>query len=122
MIPVRTFYTLFCPVYVLDALSQSAGGPVTPKWEPRSRIGVYLGHLPFHTGSVALIFNPLTSQVSSQYHIVFDDTFSTVPYMDAGTVPPHWEDLLWHSTKKANNKDFKLAQDWMDSNRRMPGQ
>ena len=121
-IPVKTFHTLFCPVYVLDARAQSAGGPGTPKWEPRSRIGVYLGHSPFHAGSVALVFNPRTGRVSPQYHVVFDDTFSTVPYMDAGTVPPHWEDLLRHSSEKATDEDFDLAQDWMDSTERLPGQ
>ena len=121
-IPVKTFHTLFCPVYVLDARSQSAGGPGTPKWEPRSRIGVYLGHSPFHAGSVALVFNPRTGRVSPQYHVVFDDTFSTVPYMDAGTHPPHWEDLLRHSSEKATDEDFELAQDWMDITERLPGQ
>jgi hypothetical protein len=59
-IPVKTFHTLLCPVYVLDLLSQSAGGPGPPKWEPQSRIGVYLGHSPFHAGCVALVFNPRT--------------------------------------------------------------
>ena len=34
-IPVKTFHTLFCPVYVLDARAQSAGGPGTLKLEPR---------------------------------------------------------------------------------------
>ncbi len=32
------------------------------------------------------------------------------------------KDLLWHSTEKATIEDFKLAQDWMDSTKRMPGQ
>jgi hypothetical protein len=27
VIPIKTFHTLFCPVYVLDARAQSAGGP-----------------------------------------------------------------------------------------------
>jgi hypothetical protein len=121
-IPVKSSHTLFCLVYVLDARSQSAGGPGTPKWEPRSQIGVCLGHSPFHAGSVALVFNPRTGQVSPHYHVVFDDTFLTIHYMDTGTVPPYWEELLRHSTKKATNKDFKLAQDWMDSTERMPGQ
>jgi hypothetical protein len=40
--------------------SQSPGGPGPPKWEPQSRIEVYLGHSPFHAGSVALMFNPRT--------------------------------------------------------------
>ena len=89
VIPVKTYHMLFCPVYVLDARSQSVGGPGPPKWEPRSCIGVYLGHSPFHAGSVALVFNSRTGRVSPQYHVVFDDTFSTVPYMNAGTEPPH---------------------------------
>jgi hypothetical protein len=67
--------------------------------------------MPIHAGSVALVFNQRTGQVSPQYHVIFDDTFSTVPYMDAGTVAPHWDDLLRQSTKKATNKNFKLAQD-----------
>jgi hypothetical protein len=113
-IPVKTFHTLFCPVYVLDSQAQSAGGPGLPKWEPRSCIGVYLGQSLFHAGSLALVFNPRTGWVSPQYHVIFDVTFSTVPYMDAGTVPPHWEDLLKHSSKKATDEDFFLAEDWMD--------
>ena len=72
------FATFFCPVYVLDSRAQSAGGPGLPKWEPRCRIGVYLGHSPFHAGSVALVFNPTTGLVSTQFHVVFDESFSTV--------------------------------------------
>ena len=86
-LPVKSYHTLFCPVYVLDARLQTAGGPGPPKWEPRSRIGVYLGHSPFHAGSVALVWNPTTGHVSPQYHVVFDDDFTTVPYMASGTIP-----------------------------------
>jgi hypothetical protein len=42
-IPIKNFHILFCPIYVLDHHLQSAGGLGPPKWEPRSRIGVYLG-------------------------------------------------------------------------------
>jgi hypothetical protein len=42
--------------------------------------------------------------------------------MDAGTVPLHWEDLLRHSSKKATDEDFDLAQEWMDMTKWMPGQ
>ena len=32
---VKSYHTLFCPTYVLDARLQSAGGAGPPKWEPR---------------------------------------------------------------------------------------
>ena len=113
-IPVKTYHTLFWLVYVLDAHAQSAGGPGPPKWEPRSRIGVYLGHSPFHARSVALVINPRTGRVSPQYHVIFDDTFLTVLYMDVGTEPPHWHDLLKYSSEKATDEDFDLAKEWMN--------
>ncbi len=118
-ITVKSFHTLYCPVYVLYLRAQSAGGPGPPKWEPRSCIGVYLGHSPFHAGSVALVFNPRTGRVSPQYHVVFDDTFATIPFMDNGTVPPHWADLHKHSTERATNEEFNLAEEWM---KEMPDQ
>ena len=112
-IPVKIFHTLFCPIYVLDSRLQNAGGAGPPKWEPRSRIGVYLGHSPFHAGSVALVLNPTTGRVSPQYHVVFDDDFTTVPYMEAGTIPPNWEDLVTYSAEKATTTDFEMAESWL---------
>jgi hypothetical protein len=111
-IPVGTFHTLFCPVYVLDSRLHSAGGIGPPKWEPRSRIGVYLGHSPFHAGSVALVFNPSTGHVSPQFHVVFDDDFSTVPFMEKGEVPPNWDELYNEHRELATDEDYDLANSW----------
>ena len=61
---VKSYHTLFCPTYVLDARLQSSGGAGPPKWEPRSRIGVYLEHSPLHARNVALVWNPTTGRVS----------------------------------------------------------
>jgi len=110
---VKYFHTLFCPVYVLDSRLHSAGGPGPPKWEPRSRIGVYLGHSPFHAGSTALVFNPSTGRVSPQYHVVFNGDFSTVPYMEQGTEPPNWAVLVKYSAELSTNQDFSLAETWL---------
>ena len=41
--------------------------------------------------------------------------------MDTGTVPPHWEDLLKYSSKKATDEEFVLAKDWMDLIEKVPG-
>ena len=83
---------------------------------------MYLGHSPFHAGSVALVFNPRTGRVSPQFHVIFDDTFLTVPYMDAGMEPPHRHDLLKYSSKKATDEDFDLAEEWMNMVDKMPDQ
>eukprot|EP00956_Cyclotella_meneghiniana_P001276 scaffold1377_cov23-Cyclotella_meneghiniana.AAC.1 len=68
-VPVGSYHTLFCPVYVLDAKAQNEGAMGPPKWNPRARIGIYLGHSPFHAGSVALVLNPTTGLVSPQFHV-----------------------------------------------------
>ncbi len=115
IIPVKTFHTMFCPCYVLDSRLHNTGSIGPQKWEPRLNIRVYLGHSPFHTGSVALVYNPSTGHVSPQYHVVFDNDFTTVPYMEAGTIPPHWSDLLQSSSELTSKQAFKLAQVWMGS-------
>ena len=111
-IPVGIYHTLFCPIYVLDARSQSAGSIGPPKWEPKSRIGIYLGHSPFHAGNVALVFNPTTGLVSPQFHVVFDDNFSTVPYMKEGKIPENWDELYNYSRELATEENYDLAESW----------
>ena len=59
-IPVKSYHTLLCPTYVLDARLQISGGAGPPKWEPHSQVGGYLGHSPVHAGNVALVCNPTT--------------------------------------------------------------
>jgi hypothetical protein len=76
------------PCFVLDSCLQLGVGGA-PKWEPRSRLCISVGHSPSHAGSVALILNPWTGRVSPQFHVVFDDHFKTVPFVDKNEVPPH---------------------------------
>ena len=85
------------PVYILYSRLQSGTiGP--PKWEPQAQIAVYLGHSPMHAGSVALVLNPKTGYVSPKFHVVFDDTFSTVSHMRDETIPPTWEAMCKNAT------------------------
>ena len=105
------FHPFGCPVFVLDSRLQS-GLAKPPKWEPRAQVGVYLGHSPCHAGSVALVLNPKTLRVSPQFHLVYDDEFSTVPFMTEGTIPPHWEQLVEKSCELATDEDFDLATSW----------
>jgi hypothetical protein len=106
---------MLCPCYILDSRLHNAGLIGPPKWEPRSNICVYLGHSLFHAGSVALVYNPSTGHVSPQYHVVYEDDFTMVPYMEAGMIPPHWSDLLQSSSELASKQAFNLAQAWLGS-------
>ncbi len=47
------YHTFRSPCFVLDSRLQSGIGGL-PKWEPRSCLGIYVGHSPSHAGSVAL--------------------------------------------------------------------
>ena len=64
-----------CPVFVLHEALQ--GGNSIPKWDERSRVGVFLGHSAQHAQNVSLILNPRTGYVSPQFHCVYDDHFDS---------------------------------------------
>ena len=72
-------------------------------------------HSPFHAGNVALVWNHTTGRVSPQYHVVFDDDFTKVLYMKAGTLPPNLEDLVHHSCETATAEEVKLADSWLSA-------
>ena len=113
-IDLRNYHTFGCPCYILDSRVQSNPKGL-PKWEPRARLGIYLGHSPAHAGSVALVMNPKTGLVSPQFHVVFDDTFSTVPHIRAGTTPPNWEQLVRNSSELSTDQDYDLTRTWFEA-------
>ena len=49
-----------------------------PKWDPRSRIGVHMVFIKMHSTQVGLVLKLLTGSNPPQYHVVFDEFFSTV--------------------------------------------
>ena len=110
---VKDFHTWGCPIFVLDGCLQSNPKGVL-KWEPRAQVGIYMGHSPAHAESVALVLNPTSGHVSPQFHVVFNDTFSTVPRMREGTIPPHWTDLVRNSTELATDESFDIAKTWFE--------
>jgi hypothetical protein len=80
------FHTFGCLVFVLDPKLQQ--GHKLPKWQPRSRQAIYLGHSPRHAQTVPIVL---------QYHVVFDDTFSTTTASTTNTLPETWSELFSHS-------------------------
>ena len=89
-----------CPVYVLDPKLQD--GKKLPKWDPRARRGMYLGVSPDHSSShIGRVLNLRTGHISPQFHMVFDDKFTTVTNTEGGgLVNPtrfdadHWERII----------------------------
>ena len=73
---VKHFHPFGCPVYVLK--NQPATNKSIPKWESKSRLGLYLGPSPRHSRSVALVLNLETGMVSPQYHVRYDNLFETL--------------------------------------------
>ena len=65
-----------CPTWVLDP--RLADGKSVPKWTKRSRLGVYLGCSAHHSTTVGRILNMTTGSISPQYHVVYDELFTTV--------------------------------------------
>ena len=79
------------PVYVLDAKLQD--GEKVPKWTRCSCRGIYLGLNQLHFSTVHLVLNLETGKVSPHFHLIFNDSFSTV-YSDGQFYPDVWNSLV----------------------------
>ena len=88
-----------CPVYVLD--KKMADGRKLPRWKPRAQRHVYIGQSDRYSSTVPLILNLETGAITPQFHVVFDDWFSTVPG-DPDKLPtldtPQWNELFGDAT------------------------
>ncbi len=111
-IDLSIYHTFGLPCFVLDSCLQSGVGGA-PKWKPQSCLGIHVGHSPSHAGLVARILNPWTGHVSPQFHVVFDDHFTTVPFMEKNEVPPHWAKLIENSREKVTEELYELAKTWL---------
>jgi hypothetical protein len=81
------------PCYVLDPSLQDE--KQNPKWEPRCRQGQYLGISLHQSTTVTRVLNTRTGYVSPHYHVLHDDSFSTVP--STGIPWTGFSPLAWHS-------------------------
>ena len=75
-----------CPIYVLDP--QLQGGQKLPRREPRSRRGVFMDFSNLQSSKVPLVLKLETRRITPQYHVVFDDLFSTVSSYERENEPP----------------------------------
>jgi len=116
---LEDFHTFGCPVFVLEARLQQQGASL-PKWEPRSRMAVYLGHSPDHASNIPLVLSTRTGLVSPQFHVVYDDQFTTTQCLRTNTLPANWDDLF--KFKSVNSlsdspelqSTHTLGEEWQD--------
>jgi len=102
---LQRLHVFGCPVYVLDPKLQD--GKRLPKWNKRSRRGVYLGISKLHSSTVHLVLNLQTGKVTPQYHVVFDDTFSTV-FSDGTFTDDVWNSLTISNIERHDDADTAL--------------
>ena len=100
-------------MYILDSILQTNPKGV-PKFEPISRLVIYVGHSLAHAGSVSLVLKPKTGLVSPQYHVVYDDQFSTVHHIRYLTVPPNWAQLVQNSSELVTTEQYELTKTWFE--------
>jgi hypothetical protein len=84
---LQDFRIFGSPAYVLKKGLQDGGK--MGKWESRSWQGVYIGHSSCHSGSIPLIYNPVTTHLSPQYHVIYDEFFQTVATTSTKTLDDH---------------------------------
>jgi hypothetical protein len=79
-------------------------------------MAIYLGSSPDHATTVPLVLNPNTGLVSPQYHLVFDDHFSTTDCLAMDKIPTTWPDLFKKSSVNYLDQDLhdqhKLHPSW----------
>ena len=85
---VKQYNTFGSPCFILDPkLCQKKS---VPKWTPWSRQVVHIGISPQHAVSVALVLNLKTGYISPQFHILFDDDFTTTTARIKNKLPDNW--------------------------------
>ena len=57
-------------------------GKKIPKWAPKARRGQFLGFSWNHSSTIGLLRNLQTGSINPQFHVVFDELFTTVHSVD----------------------------------------
>ena len=88
---LNDFRTFGCPVFVLDKKLQD--GDSVKKWRARGWKGIYVGQSMVHASNVPLVYNIATTHVTPQFHLVFDEGFTTVTGQPIQDKDKFYEDL-----------------------------
>lgn len=92
-------HTFGCPVLAMTAEAEKG---MARKWDTRAKLGIYLGPLPLHAGSVSLVLNMETGLCLPRFNVVHDDFFEMVRYAGNHAIPKS----RWH---QISGLDFASA-------------
>lgn len=95
------------PTYVLEPKLQKSGIKI-PKWAPRSRRGAFMGFSPHHSTLVSYMLNFTTGSITPQFHVVFDDSFSSVHSSSLKNTS------IWNQLLTSPNARFQIDLDESD--------
>eukprot|EP00804_Cyclotella_cryptica_P004978 CCRYP_014091-RA/>CCRYP_014091-RA protein AED:0.33 eAED:0.35 QI:0/0/0/1/0/0/4/0/696 len=101
-----------CPVYVFDPRLQDED----PKMGQPSRQGIFIGFSPNHSSLVPLVLNPRTQHISPQFHVIFDDVFSTVPSLTSAVERDQRFEKLFETSRESylHSADVSPNTDLLD--------
>ena len=106
-----------CPAYVLDPKIQD--GNKLPRWVPRSRRGQFMGRSKVHASNIGQIRNLTTGNITTQFHVVYDDFFSTVSSTNENiSLDNTWSHLFQFMSEDVRDPDEldripRLADEWL---------
>ena len=117
----RAYVGLVLAVLLLQRCTDDIGNPLSkkatqgiiqdakklPKWKWQSHCGMYLGLSKVYSSNVHPVLNPNTGHISPQYHLVFDNNFSTI-YSDGEFDADIWASLISSNLEKHVDADDML--------------
>ncbi len=114
---VRRLHPWGCPSYVLDPKLQD--GKRLPKWNPRSRQGKFVGLSKEHATSIGNILNLNTKRISPQFHVLYDDFFTTVKSVE-DIADPVLADVDWDNLVRFSGVDRPYDNDDVTQAHQLP--
>ena len=88
---LKHIHVFECSAYVLDPVLQT--GNKLLRCKPRSHRGVFGGFRTRHSSDGTLILNLQTRIISPQYHVIFDNIFTTAEFIIEDKDPP----IFWNN-------------------------
>ena len=73
---------------------------------------MYIGCSSNCAGSILLILHLQTGHIGQQFHLYFDDEFTTLPYLTSEEAPPKWSALVENNSERIDYNG-NISQEWL---------